>query len=251
MTRRNLASLDARVKLGVSLGWVVATASLRSVPATLLALGGTGALLAASGVRMGRLATRALWVLPFAGGVALAVAVTAPGEALATLGGGRFGLSVTAAGLREALALLLRVTAAAWAAAFLTETTRLDETLRALRWAGMPPLLTDLAGLVLREGPALHAELERMGRAREARAGGGRGPLRPDTLDGAGALVGMLFTRCLHRSERLYRSMLARGLGGRGRGLPGDPVPPGQVLAGVALAAAGLLILGWDRGWIG
>ncbi len=241
--------MDARVKLVASLALVVAVVTLRSPAALALALAGTGALLLASGLGPGRLLRRTLVVFPFGGLAGLALAFTTPGEPVLPLGPPAWGLAVIGAGARAALLVVLRVWAAVWAAGLFTATTRLDEALRGLRAIGMPALMTTLAALTVRYVPVASGEFQRMWRGRLARGFVPRGILHQPARSGLGALFGMLFLRSLDRSERLYRAMLARGLGHPARPVRAGPVALTHALAGAALVSFALGLFLWDRGW--
>lgn len=90
----------------------------------------------------------------------------------------------------------------------LVATTRFDRLLNSLRFFKMPPLILSMLSFLYRYIFVIQDELERMLRARDARVPAAD---RKDRLKIMFNLVGMIFLRSYDRSERIYRSMVARG----------------------------------------
>jgi cobalt/nickel transport system permease protein len=122
--------------------------------------------------------------------VVAALALFQPG------GGARFALLMTRSTLSLAILIVLGAT------------TPFPELLALLRRLHVPAVLTTMAALLYRYVFVLGEEMQRMRRARRSRTfRKGRAGIWHSLT----ASVGALFLRTTERSERIYRSMIARG----------------------------------------
>lgn len=90
----------------------------------------------------------------------------------------------------------------------LVATTRFESLLKALRFFKTPLIIVSILSFLYRYVFVIQDELERMLRAKDARFSTSDKKIN---LRLNFNLIGMLFLRSLERSERIYRSMLARG----------------------------------------
>lgn len=111
----------------------------------------------------------------------------------------------------------------------LVTTTRFDNLLLAMRYFKLPGLLTSMLSFFYRYIFVLQDELERMQRARSARLVKAD---RKTKLKAYYTIAGMLLLRSYERTERIYRSMIARGYRGQIHGsLPGHLDLPSTAFA--------------------
>lgn len=230
---------DARVKLGMALGFIFAVSSMPpgkwAAFAAMFALVWAGA--AMSRIGLLRTLRRSLIAAPFIL-IALPTMFTRPGAELFQIDLSLFTLTATAAGLEFFLSVLVKSWMSVTAAVILTATTppmRLLEALRALR---LPAILVAIVMLMYRYLFVLADQAERMMRARASRSAGvgrGAGGTIAWRAKSAGGMAGSLFVRTLDRSERIYMAMLARGYDG---GLRRRDAPPIGRGGWAALAAA-------------
>lgn len=89
----------------------------------------------------------------------------------------------------------------------LVGTTRFEKLLKALKFFRAPALVLSLLSFLYRYVFVIQDELERMLRAKELKLPEGS---RKFDLKATFLLIGMIFFRSFERSERIYRSMLAR-----------------------------------------
>lgn len=94
----------------------------------------------------------------------------------------------------------------------LVSTIRFDLLLRTLRYFGLPNSVTVVLSFFYRYVFVIQDELERMLRAKSARL---IEPSNKQRLKMLYTLVGMLLLRSFERSERIYRSMQAKGFSGK------------------------------------
>jgi cobalt/nickel transport system permease protein len=183
---------------------------------------------------------RGSWVaLPFVG-IAVPLAVTRPGEPLAELALGPVSVTVTDAGLRDVVTIVLKAWLSVQVALLLAYTTRFPDLIEALRALRLPTTMVGIVSFMYRYLAVLGDETTRMNRARAARSavvsgrGGGRLAWRARVT---GSMVGSLFLRSYERSERVYAAMQARGFEGTLRGLGLGRLRTADV-AGLALLLA-------------
>jgi cobalt/nickel transport system permease protein len=239
--------LDARVKLLLTLAFILATALVPvgawPVYVLLLALALAAATLSELGVRF--VLGRAALALPFAL-AALPVIFTTPGEALLTLPLGHWTLTVTTSGIERFVSIALKSWVSAQMAIVLAASTSFPDLLLAMRAIRLPRLLVAVFGLMWRYLFVLVDEALRLMRAREARSGvtditrrgGGAVAWRARVT---GGMAGSLFLRAVERSDRVYAAMVARGYDGEVRAFPLPPLAlPARL---VLIAGLGLLAL--------
>lgn len=214
--------IDARLKLGLCLGFVLVTVS--TPPARLDILAGLAVLPLGAAV-IGRvpplvLARRLLLLAPF-----VLVAAAAP-------------LMRQGEGLDAALGMLAKAALGCSALVLLAATTPVDALLSALAALRCPRLVVLLLGLTARYLHVLGEEAGRLRRAATARGFAPRHLLQARII---GDLAGALFLRSVSRAERVQAAMLARGFDG---GLVLAPAPPlrlGESLLAAAVLAAALV----------
>jgi len=242
-----LHGADARVKLVVTVAFIVAVTSL---PAGVWPAYGAMAVLVWGAVAVSRagvlrLLRRSALAAPFVL-IAAPSVFARPGEGVFELGLGFARLTAT----DEGLAFFGSVVAKSWmsvtAAALLTATTPMPDVIRGLRSLGIPAVLVSIVAFMYRYVFVLVDEAQRLLRARAARsAGAGRGTGGTVVWRArvAGGMAGSLFLRTYERSERIYLAMLARGFDGEvrvraARRLSARSAAWGAVAVGVCAAAA-------------
>ena len=249
-------ALDPRVKLGLTLAFIVTTAltppGAWPVYIVLCALALATGLLSELGV--GYVLARALLALPFAL-AALPVLFTTAGAPLLSLPA-PLALTLTVEGVARFAGIALKSWLSVQMAVILVGSTPFPDLLLAMRALKIPRLLAAIVGLMWRYLFVLADEALRLLRARESRSAR---PRSADTRDGrgrrvggslawrarvAGGMVGNLFLRAFDRADRIYAAMLARGYDGEVRALPRPPLRAGQwAVLGVGLATLALLAL--------
>jgi cobalt/nickel transport system permease protein len=197
------------------------------------------AVVRAAGLRPGFVATRAMVVLPFVG-FALLIPFVASGERVDVLG-----VSVSEEGLRSAAHVLAKALLGVTTSVVLAATTELPRILSGLDRLRVPPVLTQIAGFMLRYLEVVAGELRRMRTSMTARGYDPRwiGQARP-----IAAASGALFVRSYERGERVHRAMLARGYTGTMPALHDDTATAGDWT--VALAPAVLALAAALTGWL-
>ena len=206
--------LDARVKIIVTLAYIVTLTVAPFGWSIALALLFPAALIAVSRVPVLYLLKRTVVVLPFV----LAVAVFMPflpGRHVmyeTTLLGQT--LRITEEGLRMCLGVCVKACLSVLTVLALTATTRFALMLKALHSMKVPAVLVLLLSFLYRYLFVLFDQATRMRRARDARGfQGGHGPPRW-SFRVAVNIIGSLFLRTYTRAERVYQAMLARGFSG-------------------------------------
>lgn len=248
-------ALDPRVKLGLTLAFIVTTALVPSgawpIYIVLCALAVAIELLSELGV--GYVLRRSLFALPFAL-AALPVLFTTAGTSLLTITS-PFAVTLTGEGLVRFAGIALKSWLSVQGAAVLVGSTPFPDLLLALRALKIPRLLVAMIGLMWRYLFVLVDEALRLSRAREARSAtplDGQGRRVGGSLVWrarvAGGMVGNLFLRAFDRADRIYAAMLARGYDGEVRALPPPAIPAGQWA--VLLAGLALLILSTSVGFL-
>jgi len=244
-------ALDPRVKLGLTLAFIVTTAltppGAWPIYIVLFALALATALLSELGV--GYVLTRALLALPFAL-AALPVLVTTAGAPLLSLPA-PLALTLTVEGVARFAGIAFKSWLSVQMAVILVGSTPFPDLLLAMRALKIPRLLAAIVGLMWRYLFVLADEALRLLRARESRSAvpfNGRGRRVGGSLAWrarvAGGMVGNLFLRAFDRADRIYAAMLARGYDGEVRALPRPPLRAGQwAVLGAGLATLALLAL--------
>jgi cobalt/nickel transport system permease protein len=152
------------------------------------------------------LAARMVVEVPFAV-FALLIPFVATGPRTEVLG-----VTVSAAGLEAASALLVKATLGVLAALLLAATTEASEVLTGLERLRLPHQLVQIMGFMLRYLDVVTAELGRMLVAMRSR---GRDPRSPRQWPALARALGALFIRSYERGERVHLAMLSRGYTGR------------------------------------
>ena len=226
---------DPRVKLVVTLGFIVAVTSLP--PGAWYGFGMMAALVwgaaALSGVGVHRIFLRSLLAVPFIL-IALPSVFLRPGNVLTEWDLGLWRMTVSDDGLVFFASVLLKSWTAVTAAALLTAVTPPLQLLEALASLRVPALLVAVVSLMYRYLFVLVDEVQRLLRARSARSakidGQAGGPLAWRAR-AAGGMAGALLIRSLDRSERIYLAMLARGYDGQVRRTAAGPLRRSSYMA--------------------
>ena len=192
-----------------------------------------GGVVAVARLPLGFVATRASVVLPFVFAAVLIPFVSSGARVDV------FGVGVSAEGLRAAGHVLARAVLGVTASVTLAATTELPRILTGLDRLRVPPVLTQIAGFMLRYLEVVSGELARMRTSMTAR---GYDPRWLHQARPVAAASGALFVRSHERGERVHRAMLARGYDGTMPPLHDDRTTPtdwlvGLLPAGLALAA--------------
>lgn len=123
-------------------------------------------------------------------------------------------LAVRQEGFHSALLVSARFFCIVVTVAVLLGTSSLSSILMASRALKAPPLMVDMAALLVRYLRVVGDDFRRMRRA--ARVRGFRGDrFRPSTLKTLAWLMGSLLLHSHDRSERIHRAMILRGYGGK------------------------------------
>lgn len=191
-----IEALDPRVKLGVALLLALWVGLLPAERAPLLGFVGVGLVVvgALADIPPATVVWRASAALPF---------VLVPGLLRWFTGA----LDLAALGVMAG-----RGYTAAMVATVLVSVTPFPRLLAAASALGLPDLLVQTTALVYRYLLVLRERATAMVVCAACR---GYGPRAPERFGSAGAMVGALLLRSLDRSERVHRSMLARGWTGR------------------------------------
>ena len=206
-----LQSIDARIKIVITLGFVIGVVMIPFGLWRPLAVAGLALafVVGVSGVPPRELFARWLGFVVLVGFLAAMVARGHP--ARAGLGWGLVALTILA---KNSLAFVAVLT--------LAGTTPLRRLLVGLRRLGMPAVLVSTLHFMGRYLHVLGDELSRMTQARRSRTFRRSGRLDFGSLAG---LIGMLFVRSFERGERVHAAMLARGWDGTIRSLDGPDAP--------------------------
>lgn len=215
-----LHSRDARVKLLVVLGYLIALATTsRLTPAAVACY----TVPVAAGIALGRLPVgallaRAAVVLPFSATFAI--------------------FSVLAGDASRAGALLVKSYLSAAAVLVLVGTTPLPKLLRGMESLGVPRMLTLVVQFLFRYLFVISEQAQHMRLAALCRGSGGRG-MRFRAAAGA---VAVLFARSFGRAEGIHQAMMARGFSGETQLLSTARIDAFDVLLLVAGLAAALAL---------
>ncbi|GFN33772.1 cobalt ECF transporter T component CbiQ [Paenibacillus xylaniclasticus] len=205
------------IKLLSVLG-ILATVMFFRHPAVLMGAAGCflfGMLWSGIGLRM--IGRRLLLIVPFALGAIVFVPFqhTAGETAVFHL----LGQAATEEGMERALVLLLKIVCANLLVTYLLLSTPTFELIKSMRSLGVPSVLLEIVGLMLRYLVLLKEEVQSMVKAQQSRG------LRIDgwlwtrsAYRRLGELLGVLFLRAYSRSGRIYQSITARGGFGAGDG---------------------------------
>jgi cobalt ECF transporter T component CbiQ len=199
---------QAKRRLLTVFGLLVVAVLLRH-PAALLGAAGCflfGLLWA--GVSLRIIVKRLLLIIPFGLGAVVLLPFHTAGEAVFTL----LGQTASAEGIRQAELILLKIVCANLLITYLSATTPQFLLIKSLRAVGIPDVLIEIISLMLRYFYLLKAEAQSMVKAQRSRGLVLDGWLwSRRTYKRFGELLGVLFLRSQGRSERIYRSIMARG----------------------------------------
>ncbi|MBD2872837.1 cobalt ECF transporter T component CbiQ [Paenibacillus arenilitoris] len=197
----------AKRRLYIVLGLLIAAVSMKH----LAVLGGAAGCLLFfllwRGVALRAVIRRMLLIVPFGLGAIVFIPFQTEGEPLIRA----FGFAATTEGVRHAGEILLKIVNANLLITYLIASTPMFMLIRSLRAVGMPPILIEIVSLMLRYVYLLADEAQSMMKAQRSRG------LRLNGIHGRkaykrlGELLGVLFLRAYGRSERIYRSVTARG----------------------------------------
>ncbi len=237
-----VAGLDPRMRIVAALAAVCVVAVLQRPSVQGLALTGALALCALARLAPGTLIRRLLHLEGFLLLLLVMLPFTVPGPAVMAVAG----LPVSAAGLRRAGTLVLRINAAALSVTALLGTMELVRLGQGLAGLGVPAPLVQVLLIMVRYLDILRGESVRLGEAMRARGFRARAGLH--TWRSIGNRIGMMVVRALERAARVDEAMRARGYAGR---MPVDAPftlkARDGVFAGLLVGALLLLLLA-DRG---
>ena len=232
-----LEGLDPRVKLLCVAVWAVCVVTVPSGRFVLMGVYAAilAAVLATNPRLVGKFLRRFAPALPALALFCLLLPFFREGEVLwewGVVGITREGLMI-AARVGSVATLCVGAIALVWAS------TTQDMLLGALRGLGVPAVFVGILGFMLRYLEVLRPELHRLTDARAARTIGRGGPGR---LRSGANVVGTLVLRAHDRAERVADAMAARGYTGRLRTFQHTHVGALDIAAGVAFAAAVILL---------
>ncbi len=219
--------LDARVKLMLSLAFILTTALIPSgvwaVYILLLAI--IFSIVILSRLGFSYVLKRSALALPFVL-AALPVIFTIKGDPLARFMLGSWELTISQPGVERFISITLKSWISVQTAIVLASSTPFPDLLMAMRAIRIPRLLVAIFSLMWRYLFVLVDEALRLMRARLARSGdSGREGLKTGRSVAwrgqvTGGMAGSLFLRAIERSDRIYNAMLSRGYDGEVRALP-------------------------------
>jgi cobalt/nickel transport system permease protein len=218
-TQSFLHRLDPRVKVVVTLAFILSNALLPDGAWVAFGLSWLFLLLANLGSNLGVGFTlrRSLVALPFAL-IALTVLFSIPGKPLSSFHFLFWKLTITDAGLLRFVSILIRSWLSVQMAILLVATTRFPDIIHALEHLRVPMILTTIIAFLYRYLFVLADEVFRLMRARESRSAASTGTRSGGSVAWrariAGNMAGQLFLRSYERSDRVYNAMLARGYSG-------------------------------------
>ncbi|MFD2610916.1 cobalt ECF transporter T component CbiQ [Paenibacillus gansuensis] len=175
-----------------------------------------------SGVPFRFVLGRLVLLIPFGFAAAVMLPFTTPGEPVFT---GWFGLTATEEGLARSAVIMLKLVNANLLIAYIIAVTPLFDLIRSMRAIGIPAVMVELLGMLLRYLFLLMDEGQSMLKAQKSRGLRLQGRFWSDSVyRRCGQLLGSLFLRALSRSGRIYQSIRARG-GFDGTGTPFSEEP--------------------------
>ncbi|OPY32539.1 MAG: Energy-coupling factor transporter transmembrane protein EcfT [Methanomassiliicoccales archaeon PtaU1.Bin124] len=193
-----LISFDPRVKLAATIVFIVVLAFMREPLAVWISLTFALMMVEISGVPMRHIGHNFLLTFPFILIASLALLLTA--------------------GWMSALLMGMRISASILVLLVLVSTTPFFDTLRALRWFRVPPLMCNLMMFTYRFIFVLLDEMGRMRLSRKARGfTGGKSLLDRSAFTTLSNTIGMVFVRANDRANHIYNALLARGYNGEVR----------------------------------
>ncbi len=247
-------ALDPRVKVLISVGFILSNALLPDGSWPAFALSWLVLLLAndLANLGLGFTLKRSLIALPFAL-VAISAIFSPIGEPLAIWDLGFIKLVPTDAGLIRFFSIMVRSWLSVQMAILLVATTQFPDLIHALEHLHLPITLTTIIAFLFRYLFVLTDEVFRILRARDARSAGLPGLKSGGKLawriKTTGSMAGQLFTRSYERSDRIYLAMISRGYTGRIRTLHPHQMDRSDwlTLAWSAALLTLIQIVGWIR----
>jgi cobalt/nickel transport system permease protein len=243
-------SLDARIKLALTLAMIAVIAALArgAWSAYLACLLMILLIMALSRLHPLLILRRSLVALPFAL-AALGLVFSIPGSALVSLTVAHWSLAVTVEGLVAFCSILTKAWLSVLSATILVATTPFTDLIASMRAFRVPEVLVSVVSFMYRYMYVIADEALRLNRAREARSAAPDPQARSSLRWRArvlGGMIGSLFLRSYERSERIYAAMASRGFAGEMRTLTPLAWAPGDTWASLvwALALVTTLIVG-------
>ena len=227
-TEGPLHRLEARVKVIVTVAFIVSNALLPDAAWMAFGMGWLLVLAANAVSRLGLGFTlkRSFVALPFAL-AAISSIFSTPGNTLSSFPFLGMQLIVTDAGVLRFFSILVRSWLSVQAAILLVAVTPFPDLIHALEHLRTPKIITTIIAFLYRYLFVLSDEVIRLLRARQSRAAASAVAAPAQRSGGsvkwrakvAGTMVGQLFLRSYERSDRIYNAMLARGYQGQIRTL--------------------------------
>ncbi len=243
--------LDARVKLALTLAFIITTSLVPfgawAAYILLFAIVLSVELLTDLGIAY--FFKRAFLALPFAL-AALPLIFTVQGAPLATWSSGAGTFTISVEGVERVVSIALKSWLSMQMAIALAATTAFPQLLAAMRALRIPKLLVAIFGLMWRYLFVLADEALRLLRARAARSSASRdaqyktGGAIVWRARVTGGMAGNLLLRSFERGDRIYDAMAARGYDGEARVLPMPALQAAQwFVLGGGLAVCVLILL--------
>lgn len=161
-----------------------------------------------AGVSLRTIVKRLLLIVPFGLGAVVFIPFQSAGTPLFTI----IGQTASAEGVRQAEIILMKIVCANLLITYLGAMTPQFLLIKSMRAVGIPAVLIEIISLMLRYFYLLKAEAQSMVKAQRSRGLVLDGWLwSRRTYKRFGELLGVLFLRSQGRSERIYRSIMARG----------------------------------------
>jgi len=224
-----LIGFDPRVKLGSSIAFIVVLAFLRQPLPLWIAITFIVVMVEISGIPLRHIGRAFLLAFPFIFFASLTLLFTS--------------------NWTNALMMGIRISASVLTLLLMISTTPFFDTLKALRWYRVPPLMCNLMMFTYRFIFVLMDEMDRMSLARKARGfSGGRSLLDRSAFRTISNTVGMVFVRANQRAGHIYDALLARGYSGEVRTLTVLKARPRDVLLMSTYGAVMVLITGMQLG---
>lgn len=210
-----LHGIDPRVKLIVSILFIILMTSMNSLHLALIGGAFMGGLLAMARIPLASVLKRLLWVVPFACMLVLFLPFMREGTPIYSIHVFNLTFTATRQGLMDAFLLLTRAVAAILTVILLTLTTDLNQLLMSMEALYVPRIFTSLIEFIIRYFYVLGNEWRRIINARKSRGFDEKESIfKVNALRNFGQMLGNLFLRSYQRSERVHLAMMARGFNG-------------------------------------
>jgi len=238
---------DARVKLALTLAFVVAITALPAGAwlSYLLVLSAVGLVLVVSRISPALVLKRSLVAIPFAM-AAFMLIFTREGTTVAALQLAQWTISVTYEGIIAFVSILIKAWLSVLIATMLVTSTTFPDLVSAMRSLRVPKILVSVISFMYRYIFVIADEALRLNRAREARSASPKGAAQGSIIWKAGVvggMIGSLFLRSYERSERIHAAMLSRGFDGAIRTLSSRELGRGDSLVVAAFLIYLLAVL--------